>query len=57
MMSCKFHDVPNDRREKTPLDDATLNEEQLRVKAMLQARLDRFAKIKPVNATKGKKNK
>lgn len=55
--SGKFFDVPNDRSEKKPLGDASLSEEQLRVKAVLQARLDRFADISPVNAKKSKKNK
>ena len=48
--SGKFFDVPNDRNEKKPLGDASLSEEQLSIKAVLQARLDRFADIKPVNA-------
>lgn len=48
--SGKFYDVPNDRLEKQPLDDGSLTDEQLQIKAMLQARLDRFASVKPVNA-------
>jgi arylsulfatase A len=48
--SGKFYDVPTDRLEKQPLDDASLTNEQRRVKAVLQARLDRIADIKPVNA-------
>jgi hypothetical protein len=42
--------VPNDRNEKKPLDDASLTEKQLGIKAVLQARLGDFANIKPVNA-------
>ncbi|MGZ0173656.1 MAG: sulfatase-like hydrolase/transferase [Planctomycetales bacterium] len=48
--SGKFYDVPNDRNEKKPLDDTSLTDEQQRIKAVLQARLDSFASIKPVNA-------
>ena len=48
--SGKFYDVPNDRDEKKPLAESSLSDEHRRVKAVLQARLDRFASIKPVNA-------
>jgi arylsulfatase A len=48
--SGKFYDVPNDRDEKKPLEDAELSAEQRQVKAVLQAHLDRFADVKPVNA-------
>ena len=55
--SGEIYDVPNDRREKQPLAESPLTEEQRKVKAMLQARLDRFANVTPVNAKKKSKNK
>lgn len=48
--SGEFFDIFRDRDEKSPLQKALLNAEQLRAHAVLQRRLDHFADIMPVNA-------
>lgn len=45
--SGKFYDVPNDRLEKKPLANNALDDDQKKVKAMLQKQLDEFADIVP----------
>ena len=45
--SGRFYDVKNDRFEKTPLDDDSLDAQARAIKALLQARLDSFAGVKP----------
>jgi arylsulfatase A len=42
----RFYDVPKDRLEKKPLEEATLDKKAQAVKQVLQARLDSFADVK-----------
>ena len=48
--SGEFYDIANDRMEQQPRTLNSLTEGQRRYKNILQARIDRFASITPVNA-------
>jgi len=48
--SGEFFDIPQDRREKQPIPDRSLTQQQRSIKAVLQARLDQFKNVTPVNA-------
>lgn len=48
--SGEFFDIPNDRLEKSAIDDDSLTGEQRDVRAVLQKTLDRFAGVVPANA-------
>lgn len=48
--SGEFYDVPNDRLEKHPLSADSLNDDQQKVKTMLQRQLAQFADIVPARA-------
>lgn len=46
----KMFDVPNDRLEKNPLNTEDLTTEQQHIRAILQARIDSFANVVPLQA-------